>query len=203
MYRTFGTIGAPAPFQKGDCILSRINVPTSIDTAPEAARPLLEAIKAKLGSVPNVFRLISNSPAALGGLRSLQGALDGGALDPHTRERIALAIANVNGGDYCNAAHTAIAKSLELDEREIEAARGGGSDNAKADAAVSFARKVAVQRGDVTDADLQRVRDAGYSDAELVEIVARVALSTFTNYVNEVFKTPIDFPVAALASRAV
>jgi len=100
------------------------------------------------------------------------------------------------------AAHTAIAKSLELDEREIEAARGGGSDNAKADAAVAFARKVAVQRGDVTDADLQHVRDAGYSDAELVEIVARVALSTFTNYVNEVFKTPIDFPVAAPASRA-
>ena len=181
--------------------MSRINVPTSIDTAPKGARPLLEAIKAKLGSVPNVFRLISNSPAALEGLRSLQGALDRGALDPHTRERIALAIANVNGGDYCNAAHTAIAKSLELDEREIEAARGGGSDNAKADAAVSFARKVAVQRGDVTDTDLQHVRDAGYSDAELVEIVARVALSTFTNYVNEVFKTPIDFPVAAPTRR--
>jgi len=182
--------------------LSRINVPTSIDTAPEAARPLLEAVKAKLGFAPNVFRLLSNSPAALEGLLSLQGALGKGGLDPHTRERIALAIANINGANYCNAAHTAIAKSLELDEREIEAARDGGSDNAKADAAVAFARKVAVQRGDVTDADLQHVRDAGYSDAELVEIVARVALSTFTNYVNEVFKTPIDFPVAAPASRA-
>lgn len=182
--------------------MSRIPTPQAIEHAPEKAQPLLNAVKAKLGKAPNLYLLTSNSPAALEGLLSLNGALGQGALDAATRERIALAIANVNGCDYCNSAHTFLAKNIaKLSDDEIARNRDGRSNDAKADAAVVLARKIALSRGEVTDADVDAARKAGLSDAELVEIVGHVALNTFTNYLNEVFKTPVDFPVVA-AKRA-
>lgn len=182
--------------------MPRINTPAEINAAPAAAQPFLNAVKAKLGKAPNLYLLTSNSPAALEGLLSLSGALSNGALDAATRERIALAIANVNGCDYCNSAHTFLAKNVaKLSDDEIAKNREGRSGDSKADAAVILARKVAVARGEVTDADVDAARKAGLSDAELVEIVAHVALNTYTNYLNEVFKTVVDFP-AVVAKRA-
>lgn len=178
--------------------MSRIPTPASIDAAPEAARPLLEAVKKQLGSVPNLFRLTANSPATLEGLLGLNGALGKGQLDAKTRERIALAVGQINSCTYCLSAHTYLAKNLaKLDETEIAANRAGHSGDAKADAAVRLAVKIAEQRGAVSEADLATARAAGYSDAELLEIVGHVALNTLTNYLNEVFKTQIDFPVVA------
>ncbi len=182
--------------------MSRIPTPASIDAAPLAAHDALNAVKAKLGKAPNLYLLTATSPAALEGLLSLSGALGKGALDAATRERIALAIANVNGCDYCNSAHSYIAKNVaKLSDDEIALNREGRSSDAKADAAVRLARKIAVDRGVVSDADIAEARKAGLSDAELVEVVAHVALNTFTNYINEVFKTPVDFPAVA-AKRA-
>jgi uncharacterized peroxidase-related enzyme len=121
--------------------------------------------------------------------------LSNGALDAATRERLALAVANINGCTYCNSAHTYLAKNVaKLDDVEIARNRDGQSADAKADAALRLAVKIARQRGEVTEADVDDARKAGHSDAELVEIVAHVALNTFTNYLNEVFKTPVDFP---------
>jgi uncharacterized peroxidase-related enzyme len=181
--------------------MSRIPTPATIDAAPAAAQPHLTALKAKLGIAPNMYRLVANSPAALDGLLSLSGALGKGALSAATGERIALAVANVNGCDYCNSAHSYIATNmLKLSEDEVIRNREGRSGDAKADAAVTLARKVSVARGAVPAADLDAARAAGLSDAELVEIVAHVALNSFTNYINEVFDTEIDFP-AAKANR--
>lgn len=183
--------------------MSRIPTPATIADTPHASQPLLNAVKASLGSVPNLFRLIGNSPATLEGLLGFQGALGKGTLNPATRERIALAIANYNGCSYCNSAHSFLAKNVaRLDEAEIEASRQGRSTDARANAAVEFALKVARERGRVSDADIAAVRLAGYSDAELVEIVGHVALNTLTNYVNEVFGTEIDFPVVEAARAA-
>lgn len=182
--------------------MSRIPTPASIEAAPAAAHDALNGIKAKLGKAPNIYLLTATSPATLEGLLSLSGALGKGVLDAATRERIALAIANVNGCDYCNSAHTFIAKNVaKLSDDEIAQAREGRSSDAKADAAVRLARKIAVDRGEVADGDIAAARKAGLSDAELVEIVAHVALNTFTNYVNHVFQTPVDFP-AVPAKRA-
>lgn len=182
---------------------SRIPTPASIEAAPAATQPLLQAVQQGLGVVPNLFRLMANSPAALEGLLGLNGALGKGALDAATRERIALAVAQVNGCSYCLSAHTFIGSNmLKLDQAELTANRNGHSNDAKADAAVSFAVKVTKARGAVTQADFDAVRAAGYNDAQLVEIVAHVALNTLTNYVNEVFKTDIDFPVVDARSAA-
>jgi len=182
--------------------MSRIKTPSTIEAAPAGAQAHLNAVKAKLGRAPNLYLLTATSPAALDGMLSLSGALANGALDPATRECIALAIANVNGCDYCNAAHTFIARNMvKIPDEEIALNRDGHSSDAKADAAVGFARKIAIARGDIVDADLDLARKAGLSDAELVEIVGHVALNTFTNYINEVFKTPVDFP--AIPARRV
>ncbi|WP_108259820.1 carboxymuconolactone decarboxylase family protein [Mangrovicoccus ximenensis] len=177
--------------------MSRIAIPASAEAAPEASRPLLAQVKSLLGSVPNLFRLVAHSPAALEGYLGLFGALGKGRLPAATRERIALAIAEFNGCGYCLSAHSYLAANLaKLPPEEIAANRRGRSADPKANAAVVFALKVAEARGHVSDADLHAVRDAGFGDAEVIEIVQNVALNIWTNYVNEVARTEIDFPVA-------
>jgi uncharacterized peroxidase-related enzyme len=182
--------------------MSRIPTPASIDAAPAASRPLLEAVRQQLGSVPNLFRMVANSPAALEGYVSMMGALSKGALPAPTRERIALAVAEINGCAYCLSAHSYLGRNLaRLDEAEIAANRAGSSNDAKAAAAVRFAVAVARNRGHVRAEELAAVKGAGYDDAQVIEIVQHVALNTWTNYINEVAGTEIDFPVAA-ARRA-
>ena len=183
--------------------MSRLPIPATIDAAPAASQPLLEAVKKQLGVVPNLFRLVSTSPAALEGYLGLSGALAKGALPAQTRERIALAVAEINGCDYCLSAHSYLGKNLaKLDDAEIAANRAGASNDPKADAAVRFAAKVARERGHVGEDDLRAVKLAGYSDAQVIEMVLNVALNTWTNYINEVAKTDIDFPVVSTRKAA-
>jgi len=176
--------------------MSRISIPATVSEAPAASQALLEAIHKQLGVVPNLFRMVSNSPAALEGYLGLSGALAKGELPAQTRERIALAVAEINGCDYCLSAHTSLAKNLaKLDDAEITANRNGGSNDPKAAAAVLFAKKVTDTRGRVSDFDLDSVKAAGYNDAAVIEIVLNVALNIWTNYINAVAGTEIDFPV--------
>lgn len=164
---------------------------------------MLEAVKQQLGSVPNLFRLVSNSPAALEGYLALSGALGKGALPAATRERIALAVAEINGCSYCLSAHTYLGKHVaKLDDAEMTANRGGASNEPTADAAVRFAAKVANSRGHVDEHDLRAVKLAGYDDAHVIEIVLHVALNTWTNYINEVARTDIDFPIVTTRKAA-
>lgn len=182
--------------------MTRIATPATVADAPLAAQPLLEAVKKQIGSVPNLFRVVSNSPAALEGYLGLSGALGKGTLPAATRERVALAVAEINGCAYCLSAHTYMGKNLaKLDEAEILANRMGRSNDPTADAAVHFAAQVTKARGHVSDDDLRAVKLAGYDDAQVVEIVLHVALNTWTNYINTVAQTVIDFPMAkALAA---
>ena len=183
--------------------MSRIPTPATIDAAPAASQPLLEAVKKQLGTVPNLFRLVSTSPAALEGYLGLSGALAKGMLPAATRERIALAVAEINGCNYCLSAHTYLGKNLaKLDDAEIAANRAGASNDPKADAAVRFAAKVTRERGHVSEDDVRAVKLAGYSDAQVIEMVLHVALNTWTNYINEIAKTDIDFPAVAARQAA-
>jgi uncharacterized peroxidase-related enzyme len=182
--------------------MSRIAVPATIDDAPAASRPLLEDVEKQLGVVPNLFRLVAHSPAALEAYVALIHSLGRGALPAPTRERIALAVAEFNGCSYCLAAHTYLGRhQAKLDDAEIAANRGGTSRDRRADAAVRFAVAVLRQRGHVSEGDLAAVQAAGYDDGQVVEIVMHVALNVWTNYLNEVARTDIDFPVVA-PSRA-
>jgi uncharacterized peroxidase-related enzyme len=176
--------------------MSRIAIPASIEEAPEASQGMLHAVKKQLGVAPNLFRMVATSPAALEGYLGLSSALGKGTIPAALGERIALAVAEVNGCSYCLSAHTYLGKNLaKLDDAEMTANRSGSSNDPKSAAAVHFAATVAKSRGHVTDGDLSAVREAGYTDKQIVEIVQHVALNTWTNYINEVAKTDIDFPV--------
>ncbi|MDR7258539.1 putative peroxidase-related enzyme [Sphingomonas sp. BE270] len=181
--------------------MSRLAIPARED-APAAAQPLLDAVEKQLGVVPNLFRLVATSPATLEGYLGLNAAL-GRTLDAKTRERIAIAVAQANGCDYCLSAHTYLGLNLaKIDEAEIALNRAGHSGDAKADAAIVFARQVLAARGKVSEADIAAVRLVGFSEAQVIEIVASVALNVLTNYINNVAETDIDFPVVLAAQAA-
>ncbi len=174
--------------------MSRITIPTTENT-PVASQPILEAVGKSLGVIPNLFKVEALSAAALGAHVGLNAAV-GKTLDAKTRERIALVVSQVNGCDYCLSAHTYLGLNVaKLDAAEVAAARQGHSADVKADAAVVFAKKIIELRGKVSDADLASVKLAGFSEAQVIEIVTNVALTTLTNFVNNVAQTDIDFPV--------
>ena len=183
--------------------MSRLPVPPSVDAAPEATRASLNAVQKKLGVVPNLFRLVATSPAELEGYLGIGQALSKATLDSRTQERIALVVAELNGCGYCLSAHSYLGRNVaRLDDAEIAANRHGASNDPRADAAVRFAAAIVESRGHVSDAELAAVKAGGYGDAEILEIVLAVALNTFTNYANEVARTPIDFPVVEPARAA-
>jgi uncharacterized peroxidase-related enzyme len=174
--------------------MSRLTIPTR-DEVPEASKPILDAVNKQLGVVPNMFRLFASSPAALSGLTNLDGA-NAKTLDLKTRTGIALAVAQVNGCGYCLSAHTYIGLNMaKISPEEATLNRKGTSGDAKIAAAVLFAAKVAQTRGQVGGDDIAAVRKAGYTDAQVVEIVSVVAQNVLTNLINNVAQTDIDFPV--------
>lgn len=174
--------------------MARINQVTD-DTAAPAAAELFDAIRAKVGMVPNVYRVAANQPAALKGLLGLGEALGQGSFDARTREAIALTVAGENACDYCASAHSAISRNLRVDDAEIAARLAGRSTDPRLQAILSLSAAVVRERGFVGDAALAAARDAGLSDADIVETVANVVANIFTNYLNHVAETDIDFPV--------
>ena len=176
--------------------MSRI---TQIDPTEATGRSkaLLDAVKEKLGFTPNMMRAMANAPVVLDAYLQFSSVLGKGSLPVRVREQIALTVAQVNGCDYCLAAHSAIGKSVGLTAEQINDSRLGTAIDPKAAALLGFARKVALTRGQVSDADLEDVREVGYDDAIIAEVVAHVALSSFTNFFNNVVRTDVDFPKAA------
>jgi uncharacterized peroxidase-related enzyme len=159
------------------------------------AKDLLDGVKKQLGVVPNLLRTLAQAPAALETYLAEAKALSGGALSARLREQIALAVAGRNACDYCASAHTFIGGQLGVEPQELGRNLDGASADPKTAAALVFARAVVDAHGHVADADFAAVRDAGWSDPEIVEIVAVVVHNIFTNYFNHIFATEIDFPV--------
>lgn len=165
-------------------------------------KSLLEPIHAAFGATPNMFRAVANSPAALKSMWGSFGALGGGVINARLGEQIAVAVADSNACDYCLAAHTALGRKAGASIEEMRAAQSGESADPKTAAALRFALKLVSARGQLSDADMQAVRAVGFSDEEVVEILAHVALNLFTNYVNVAFRVPVDFPAVKLRSAA-
>ncbi len=164
------------------------------------AKELLDGVQAKFGMTPNLMKALAHSPAALKAYLDFAGALADGVLEPKLREQIALTVGAENGCEYCVSAHTALGKGAGLSSDELTAARKATSSDAKANAALKFARTVVVTKGNVTDQDMQNLRAANYTDGQIAEIVAHVGMNVFTNYFNHVAQTEIDFPKVSLAA---
>ncbi len=172
------------------------------ESATGKAKELLDGVQAKIGMVPNLMRTFANSPAVLEAYLGFGNALSSGVLSPKLREQIALAVSEANDCDYCRAAHSAVGKKLGLSDQELLDSRQATSADEKTAAGLEFVRELVEKEGWVTDEDLGRVRDAGYGEAEIAEIVANVALTIFTNYFNHVADTEIDFPIASPLAAA-
>jgi uncharacterized peroxidase-related enzyme len=166
--------------------------------ATGARAELLGRVQSAFGATPNMFRAVANSPAALRSMWSSFGALAGGVLSPQLGELIAVAVAERNRCAYCLAAHTALGVKAGASPQELGAAQLGESADPKTAAALRFALKLVDARGDVGAADVQALREAGFDDEQVVEVLAHVALNLFTNYVNVAFDVPVDFPPVPL-----
>jgi uncharacterized peroxidase-related enzyme len=165
------------------------------NTTEGKTKELLHGVNKMLGGTPNLFRVTANAPAALEALVGMFGSLSKGRLNARTREAIALAVAEANGCDYCLSAHTALGKGAGLSQEDIDRARDAAAADPKTASVLRFARTIVAQRGKIAPADLDTFRRAGGTDTEAIEIVAHVVLNVFTNYVNLVADTDIDFPV--------
>ncbi len=157
-------------------------------------KQLLDGVQAKLGMTPNLMKTLAAGPAALEAYLNFGAALGTGDLDAKFREQIALAVAQANSCEYCLSAHSTIGKMVGLKPDEIITSREAHSPDAKRDAGLQFVQALVVQRGKVSDEALSQVKAAGYSDGDLAEIVANVAINIFTNYFNHVARTDVDFP---------
>lgn len=167
-------------------------------SAPAASQDVLRQIHGAFGATPNMFRAVANSPAALHSMWAAFGALGNGTLPAPLSEKIAVAIADSNRCEYCLAAHTALGKKAGASAEQMAAAQAGRADDPRTAAALDFALKVVRDRGQVGDADVVALRQAGFDEGQIVELLAHVALNLFTNYVNVVFDVPVDFPKVAL-----
>ena len=181
--------------------MARINLVTN-ESANAEQKALLDAIQSQLGMVPNFLKVFANSPDALKAFLGLHGIANAGSLDPQTRERIALALAQQNSCEYCLSAHSAIGRKAGLTNAEIEANRAGTSQDAKAAVAVKFARSLVEHTGEVTTAELREMRNAGYSEADIVEVITHVGMNILTNILGKAGRVDIDFPKVELKLAA-
>ncbi|CAD7052698.1 alkylhydroperoxidase [Pseudorhizobium endolithicum] len=179
--------------------MSRI-LPLEPKDAPDAAKPLLEAVQQQLGLVPNFIKVLAKAPVALEGFLGLYVVAGRGTLDIETRERIALAVAEHNSCQYCVSAHTAIAQSIGMSGDEIDAARLGTSQDRKAAAAVAYAKALVSSMGAVSSAEFEAA-SAELSEEEILEVLAHVALNVFTNMLGKSTRVKIDFPEVSLLSQ--
>jgi uncharacterized peroxidase-related enzyme len=179
---------------RGGRQMPRFEIPTA-ESAPAEARATLDAIAKQLGFTPNVYRLMSISPAVLKAFTSLQTTLSK-TLDFQTRDAIALSVSEVNGCHYCVAAHSYAALHVDkVAPEEIVLNRQGASVVPGVGAAARFVAKVVEARGHVNDGDLTAIRSAGFTDAQILEMVALSAQYSLTNFINSVAGTEIDFPL--------
>lgn len=177
--------------------MPRIPVHT-VDSAPEAGREALRALEKKMGKVLNIHGEMAHSPVVIATYTAMQQAIaDHGTFDARTREAIALAVGAVDGCDYCQAAHTLSGTAAGLSgDQAVAVRRGAPSGDAALDALLSVARETAGDIGNVTDETWQAALTAGWSEEQLTELFAHVAVNLYTNYFNHVARTDLDIPAA-------
>lgn len=155
-----------------------------LDRPAGQSEALLDQVRASMGFVPTLMRVLAHSPAALAGYLSLRNALALGALPIRLREQIAIAVAATNDCNACLVSHSRYGRSAGLAGEEIANAQHATSVDPASAAALGFARTLLERRGHVSNAEIAAVRAAGFDDGAIVEIAAAAALNTFANLVN-------------------
>jgi len=166
----------------------------TVDSAPAASRPLLEGIGRSFGFVPNLFAVFAESPAALRGALAIYEAFTTSSLTPAEQQLVMLAVSEANDCEYCVAAHSTLAKRfVKVDPTLVAATRRREPlSDAKLDALVTFTRNVVEQRGLLAEAEVAAFLDAGYTKAQVIEVLLGVGMKTFNNYVDHIAHVPLN-----------
>jgi uncharacterized peroxidase-related enzyme len=168
------------------------------DEANDKTKELFDQIHEHLGIVPNMAKAMANSPALLESYHTMNTTLGQGILSPRLRVQIALTVAETHQCRYCVSVHTEFAQQIGLTELEILEARMAISVDPKEDVVLKFARGILDYQNNVAEEELWYVRDAGYNDEEIAEIIGNVALNFLTSHFNFLANTELDFPPVEL-----
>lgn len=174
--------------------MSRLT-PIQTNGASSELKRSLKNSRLKLDKAPRFLQVLANSPASLRAYLRADAALVRGQLTPRQRQQVALAVAEINGSSYSLSAHYEAGKSLGLTDQEMRLARRATAPEPKAETMLRFTQAVVLQRGEISDEDFQAVGKAGFTDEQIIEIVANIALNIFSNYFSSVAKTEVDFPL--------
>jgi uncharacterized peroxidase-related enzyme len=176
--------------------------PVDLATATGETADLLAQVQTTLGLIPNMTKVMANSPALLRGYLTLSAALNGGVLAAGVRERLAIATAEYNGCEYCLSAHAYLGANIaEVGADELNRARHAHSADGHTAALLALSDAIARGHGRVSDAVLSAARSAGVTDAEIGEVVGHLALNVLTNYFNILAEVDNDWP-AVVPSRS-
>ncbi len=176
-----------------------ILAPIQPETATGVAKELLDQVQKGLGLVPNMTKVMANSPALLKGYLALSAAVGSGGLPAAVRERLAISTAQLNGCEYCLSAHTYIGSNIaKVDSAELDSARRAESSDPHVAALLKLSNTIAENAGDVDDDAIAAARAAGVTDSEIGELVANLALNILTNYFNVLANVENDWPVIGL-----
>ena len=162
----------------------------------------LNAVKAQIGMIPNLFATLAKSPTALNSLLSINDLISKGNLTSSEREIIALATSQANSCHYCVSAHTLLGKNAGLNAEQMLGARAGNGGGGRVKAIAAFTKAVVEQRGHVDSKTLDQFKADGLTEVDFLEIISNVAATTLTNYTNNISRTEIDFPVVSLQLTA-
>lgn len=171
--------------------MENIEYPTNLD---DRASETLAKLEQKLGRTINIFKMMAHSPNVLDGYVSFSGALSHGELSAKDREQIALILAGFNKCRYCAAAHSLAASKAGIPQEEITEYLKGKAHDLRSGALLKFVNSVLNAKGPLAKDDLTAIKNAGFSDQEIVEIIGTIALNIFTNYFNNTMNLEVDFP---------
>ena len=174
--------------------MSRL-APIQTNGATSELKRSLKNSHLKLDEAPRFLQVMANSPASLRAYIRADAALVRGQLTTRQRQQVALAVAEINGSSYSLSARYDTRKSLGLTHQEMQLAGNAAAADPKVDTMLRFTRAVVLQRGDISDEDFQALGIAGFTDAQIIEIVANIGLNVFSNYFCSVAKTEVDFPL--------
>ncbi|MGD1702622.1 carboxymuconolactone decarboxylase family protein [Dapis sp. BLCC M229] len=165
------------------------------ESAPAASKPIISKVKATFGMLPNLMATLAESPAAIEGYSTLMGIYEKSDFTPTEKQVVLMTNNRLNGCTYCMAAHSAVSKSQGVPTDVVTALRSGSSlDDAKLEALRSFTEKVFETRGNVSESDVDAFLSAGYTKANILEVVLGTALKVLSNYSNKFTQAPVDAP---------
>lgn len=175
----------------------------TLETAPEASKPTLEGTKKAFGFVPNLMAVFANSPAMVEAYSALAGHFEKTDLTATERQIVLMTNSRLNECEYCMSAHSTVSQMQKVPADVISALRDGSEiADPKLHALHVFTARINKDRGNVTQADVDAFLAAGYSEANILDVILGTGLKTMSNYTNHIAHTPVDAPFQANAWTA-